>query len=124
MRAKLAHYAALETLRAPRCKNTGAEIYRLLRRLEPRAQRAANAYVSGYPFEGFPARGFTYRHLEEFKEKAIVPAIKAIFGHVPAGFFFNDDPRGHALKLDAEKVEIPAGMPRDMGGDGILAYDF
>jgi hypothetical protein len=54
-------------------------------------------------------------------EKHIERELIALFGHVPAGFHWNRDPRGYALKLDNEAVKLPEGIHTDWGGYGILA---
>jgi hypothetical protein len=45
--------------------------------------------------------------------------IADILGRVPAGFVYNTDPRGHALKIESEAV--PQGMITDWGGYGIIS---
>jgi len=47
--------------------------------------------------------------------------IKRIFGVIPDGFFYNQDPRGYALKIDDEKGDVD-GLVRDWGGYGLLAH--
>ena len=56
------------------------------------------------------------------REKIVERDIARIFGKVPAGFFYNGDPRGYALKIDPEKGSIE-GLERDWGGYGILSRE-
>ena len=60
---------------------------------------------------------------EAIKDQARNRIASAFGGRIPEGVFINSDPRGHALKLDNEKVEIPQGMEKDWGGYGILAAE-
>jgi len=122
-----AHNTALASL-ATNGKD-GLKIWRALRKLEGVAHRHAEAYCNGdtatTPFKGKAPLIHDYRADSSLAWDALICYVKdeivKIFGHVPEGFFINGDARGHALKLDAERVKIPEGMQTDWGGDGILA---
>jgi hypothetical protein len=131
---RAAHHAALETLRAPGCKTSGALIWKRLRRIEARAHDAATAQLNGeaygtQPFrpdwhedgtEGTAARPTPW----EAYETAIRAEVAAVFGGIlPQGFFLNQDCRGYALKLRPEKCTVPPGMSTDWGRNGILAAE-
>lgn len=105
------HHKALETLAVN--GRTGLQLWRKLRRIEKRAQSFAVAYCNGN-IDSDDWETFT----QEFEQ-----SVKETFGQIPQGFFVNGDPRGYALKLDNEKVQIPQGMDTDWGGYGILAAE-
>ena len=87
--------------------------YRTLRVLERRMRRAALDHCNDYRFNA--------DKLEEVKEQTREGVKRLFGGTLPDGFCINSDPRGHALKIDGEKAEIPQGLHRDFGGYGILA---
>ncbi len=91
--------------------------FRHLRTLENRAHYDAERYCNGEITE----------EQSDASDKAITAAVqKAFGGTLPAGFMINGDPRGYALKIDAEHKggTIPDGMIKDWGGYGILAPEF
>lgn len=90
--------------------------FRYLRTLENRAHYAAERYCND--------SRFTSEDMEKVHEDITASVAKMFGGNVPEGFFVNNDPRGYALKIDNEKVTIPAGLHTDLGGYGILAPDF
>lgn len=112
-----AHQRALETLHAMPDKANGLKMWRALRKLETLANAHATYYCNGRNGSGFE---YGAENWENFLT-LLMPQVEKIFGHVPKGFFVNGDARGHALKLDSEKVKIPDGMETDWGRDGILA---
>jgi hypothetical protein len=74
-----------------------------------------------------------YCNIQDFDmEKAhaeVEARVKRAFGRydsqVPEGFFFNQDPRGYALKIDNEvNKNMPEGFYTDWGGYFILAPEF
>ena len=58
------------------------------------------------------------------REAHIRRVLRQILGtkRVPRGFFWNGDPRGYALKIDNDRVQIPRGMATDWGGYGLIAH--
>lgn len=123
------HFAALASLH-PDPGADGAAIYRRLRRIERIAHDAATANCDGAAYNGQPFRPDWDADGEEtdftpwqvFKAE-ITAKVAAVFGgRLPAGFFFNQDARGCALKIRREHV--PAGLDTDWGGDGVLSPDF
>jgi hypothetical protein len=131
---RAAHHAALETLRAPGCRTSGAAIWKRLRRIEDRAHDAATAQCNGAHYGTQPFRpdwhedgsgGTAARPTSwEVFSESIRDEVAAIFGGtLPAGFAFNQDCRGYALKLRPEKCTVPVGMSTDWGGNGILAAE-
>ena len=106
---KANHIKALEAL------GFKASQFNRLRQLENIANYNAASYCNGW------IDGDTYEYC---KERTIKAVTKLHSGALPAGFFVNGDPRGYALKIDNEKVEIPQGMHTDWGGYGILAPVF
>lgn len=92
-------------------KEDGLKIWRKLRRVEVDAHRAAENHCNGLYSE------------EEWSAivEDITQRVARVFGgEVPAGFFFNTDPRGLALKLEEENT--PEGMTTDWGRYGLLAW--
>lgn len=92
-----------------------AKFWRVVRRAECKARRAAEMYLSR------PEYG------RERMERETVEAVQRVFecfaSPVKLGFklYVNTDPRGYALKLqDVGGL----GIFTDMGGDGILAPEF
>ena len=127
-RARAAHHAALETLRAPGCKLSGMAIWRKLRRLEQEVHDATTAQCNGATYGGQPFRPDHGPDGEESDTSpwqyylATVKAnVTASFGQLPAGFFVNGDARGYALKL--APGHVPDGMHADWGSNGILAAE-
>jgi hypothetical protein len=125
-----AHLAALASLHAVAAKAEGMKMFRQLRRLEAELHRAATAQCNGAAFEGQPFRpdwnpdgseGTEENPTEwEIYAGTVRERVGKIFGGVvPAGFVFNQDPRGYALKLKT----APGGMESDWGGFGILAAE-
>jgi len=131
---RAAHHAALETLRAPGCETPGALIWKRLRRIEARAHDAATAQCNGAAYGSQPFRPDWHPDGTEGTDANPTPwevfadeiraEVAAIFGGIlPAGFAYNQDCRGHALKLRPEKCTVPAGMSTDWGSNGILAAE-
>jgi len=129
---RAAHHAALETLRAPGCETPGALLWKRLRLIEARARDAATAQCNGEAYGTQPFRpdwhedgteGPAARPTEwEAYETATRAEVAAAFGGIlPAGFMFNQDARGYALKL--RPGTVPPGMSTDWGRNGILAAD-
>jgi hypothetical protein len=115
--------------------DTAPALYRKLRRIEALANRAATAQCNGEAYQGQPFRPDWHAdgsegteenptQWEVFSDSIRAKVAKVFGGKLPAGFRFNQDPRGYALKLDNEKVKLPQGMYTDWGGYGILAPDF
>ena len=77
-------------------------------RLERRAHRAAENYCNLANFDW-----------EKASDQITKKATALFNGKLPAGFFVNGDPRGHALKIRTE--DTPAGLHTDFGGYGVLA---
>ena len=129
---RVAHHAALETLRAPGCETPGALIWKRLRRIEARAHDAATAQCNGAVYGSQPFRPDWHADGTEGSEANPTPwgvfddsiraEVAAVFGGIiPQGFDFNHDARGYALKLRPEKCAVPDGMVTDLGRNGILA---
>lgn len=128
------HHTALETLRAPGCNTPGLVLWRRLCRVEKLAHDAATAQCNGahygtQPFrpdwhpDGTEGTAANPTPWEVFSE-SIRDEVAAIFGGtLPAGFSYNQDCRGYALKLRPEKCTVPAGMVTDWGRNGILAAE-
>lgn len=121
----LAHYATCErlALHLGAKKPDGKKISVALFKLERDAHNAATAQCNGEDYQGQP-----YRTEEEWNRFRwdIADRMKSILGALPRGFFINGDPRGHALKIDAEnpkgKALIEAvKLHTDWGNDGILS---
>ena len=103
------HHKALESLRAPTCKKTGLQLWRVLCRIENIVHHQAELYCNG---------AMTESEYDACKEEACNQVVK-LFGQRPGGFFVNSDPRGYALKIIPDAV--PEGMQTDWGGYGCLA---
>lgn len=90
-----------------------------LRRLEGAAHREAERYCNGegeYRDKGCEA-------WEAYSEKTL-SKVRALLGNNGPEVFINGDPRGYALKIDADTLKATGiNLHRDMGGDGILAPD-
>ena len=114
-RRRVAHHAALETLRAPGVTTPGLALWRKLRRIESAASLVVLNYANG---TGGVDTENIHAKLEPFRK-----SVRALFGHTPKGFFVNTDPRGYALKIDPEKGTVPQGMSTDWGRYGILAAE-
>lgn len=110
-RWRKAHHDALWRLAGRPARKTGLQLWRALRRIERQATQATTAYCNGE---------ISSETCDEACEAARL-AVERVMGRVPAGFFVNRDPRGCALKIDNEVVEIPDGLHRDLGGYGCLA---
>jgi len=137
--ARLRHLAALETLWSgpPEQNPGGLALWKRLRRIECRANRAAVAQCNGAPFEGQPFRPYWLPDGPEGtadfptpweRFSATIPrAVAAVLGGtLPSGFMFNTDPRGYSLKIRGPEAGrpgafIPPGLVTDWGGNGILA---
>jgi hypothetical protein len=111
------HHRALETLaRTVNCETNGLTLWRQLRRVENWLSSYSTQHCNG---EG----GIDSDKWEEIKDQGRAKIAKIFGGRTPDGVFINSDPRGHAIKLDNEKVDIPQGMDTDWGGYGILAAE-
>lgn len=109
------HHKALESLAYQvNCDTPGLALWRKLRRIE--------SWLSVYSVQHCNGEIETDKW-EVIKDQARNRIASAFGGQIPQGVFINSDPRGYALKLDNEKVEIPQGMERDWGGYGILAAE-
>lgn len=116
---RIAHHKALESL-VPGA--AGLALWRKLRRIENKAHAAATAQCNGAEYGGQPFR--EEGEWEDFCTRLTGEVAKACGGDPPAGFFFNTDPRGYALKIDKDKGgRIPAGLVTDWGGYGCLAAE-
>jgi hypothetical protein len=111
--ARLRHHAALKRLASRKCKLTGLQIGRRLRRLEAEATRITTDLCNGT----------VDQELADAMFDAIEIKVATVFGRAPKGFFLNRDPRGYACKLDPDHTVIPDGMHKDWGGYGILAAE-
>lgn len=106
------HHRALESLAAN--GKSGLSLWRALMRIERKAHAYAEALCSRDVSEAEQDR----------VEKEIRESVRKAFGCIPAGFYLNRDPRGHALKLDPDNgANIPVGLQKDWGGNGILAAE-
>lgn len=134
-RERIAHHRALETLRSPDCELSGLQLWRKLRRLEQLAHACTEAYCNGERIQirwpigpkdrELNLREFDFRDSDCWDQccECVRDCVRQIFGQIPDGFYVNGDARGSALKLDPDKVTIPQGMHRDLGGNGILAAE-
>ena len=112
---RVAHHKALETLAYQvGCEAPGLALWRQLRRIESWLSVYSVQHCNG-DIDG--------DKWEEIKQQGRNRLFKVFGGRIPEGVFINSDPRGHALKLDSDKVSVPQGMERDWGGDGILAAE-
>lgn len=109
------HHKALEALAAQVGYQTeGLKLWRQLRRVESWAYSKSLAFCNGQ---------IETEDWELVKVEARARLQKVFGGKLPQGIRINADARGHALKLDSDKVAIPQGMETDWGGDGILAAE-
>lgn len=109
------HHRALETLAYQvNCNTPGLALWRQLRRIENWFTVYSTRYCNG---------DIDTDAFEQAKEQAHKRLSKVFGGRIPEGVFLNSDPRGCALKLDNEQVQIPQGMETDWGGYGILAAE-
>lgn len=86
-------------------------------RLEAKAHRLAEDYCN------VPMDEAEYSKQEE----SILASLDKILGYKDKGIpvLFNGDPRGYALKIDADYVkEYDIDITKDWGGYGIIAPDF
>lgn len=114
-RRRINHHKALETLAYQvGCETPGLALWRQLRRIETWFTVYSERYCNG----DIDTDGF-----EQVKNQARNRLSRVFGGRIPDGVFLNSDPRGYALKLDNEKVQIPQGMDTDWGGYGILAAE-
>lgn len=131
-----AHNAALSTLNTAPLKKgedhetRGLKMWRKLRRIESAAHDAATAQCNGERYGSQPYREDPEElpdgacgEWDNFCDYVRAEVVKVFGGIVPAGFHFNQDPRGYALKLDSDKATIPQGMETDWGGYGLLAAE-
>ena len=90
------------------------ELATKLYRLETKAHRLAEDYSNGY---------LDTDNYEQKKE-SVLKTVDKLTGYKAKGIpvFFNGDPRGYALKIDDEYMRTNnIDLPRDWGGNGILA---
>jgi len=114
-RRRRAHHAALEVLAlSVGCTTPGLKLWRQLCRLERRVYAGCEAYTNAVP-------GWDLQRWQLVKEEGRAELAKIFGGKIPAGVYINGDPRGHSLKLDCDEAQVPEGLQRDMGGNGILA---
>lgn len=112
-RAFVQHLEALEGL-----KGKGAAVtmtpstFQRLRRLEAQAHRLAERMCNGD----------TDEDATDKEADRILSKVRGILQCDPPGLFVNFDPRGYALKIQAE--HRPEGIYRDWGGYGIIAPEF
>jgi hypothetical protein len=130
--AKTRHFEALATLakntspehfKNPDLLEIGRSLYRRLLSLERKAGLNALNYCNGeeWQYGRLIRKAMTSEEYDAAQDE-IEEQVKRLFdGNLPAGFFINGDPRGYALKIDNNKVTIPAGLHTDWGGYGILA---
>jgi hypothetical protein len=111
--ARLRHHAALKRLASRKCKLTGLQIWRRLRRLEAEATRITTDLCNGT----------VDQELADSMLDAIEIKVATAFGRTPKGFFIQRDPRGTALQLDCDEAPVPDGMQTNWGGNGILAAE-
>jgi len=118
-RRRRAHHAALSSLHSSPLpsqeehEQRGLQMWRKLKKLETEARQQTVAQNNGEEL----APGY----FQAFEDRITAEVSKVFGGTLPDGFFLNTDGRGHTLKLNCDKTVIPDSMPRDMGGDGILA---
>lgn len=118
---KARHLTALLRLHANPSTTSGPALFRRLRRIESDANAASTAQCNGESYRGQPYRDCD-EQWEAF-EASIERRVKCAFGGaIPAGFFFNQDPRGYSLKI--ESATLPDGLTTDWGSYGVLAPTF
>lgn len=114
-RRRVNHHRALESLAYQvNCETPGLALWRQLRRIESWLSIYSVKYCNGDIDTG---------KWEAIKDQAQNRLSRVFGGRIPDGIFINGDPRGYALKLDNEKVQLPEGMEKDWGGYGILAAE-
>ncbi len=94
-----------------------AQPYAALRKLERKAKRLAEDQCNKPLPIGFIDK----------QEASILAQLDEILGYKAAGIsvFWNDDPRGYALKIAETDVRTKnLTIFRDLGGDGILCPEF
>jgi hypothetical protein len=126
------HHAALASLSTKKDAN-GLSIWRKLRKLEKEAHDAATAQCNGRAYGSQPFRPDHLPDGSEGTEERETPwetyaetvraRVAAIFGKLPDGFSYNQDPRGYALKIRPERAKVPEGMQTDWAGNGCLASE-
>lgn len=110
-RRRALHHRALYKLHADRKpKISPAGLWRKLSHIELAVSGAAEAWANGEIDE----------HAWEALKAECIEDVRAALGRLPDGFFVNSDPRGYALKI-RPGGEIPEGLEKDWGGNGILA---
>jgi len=114
-RRRANHHKALEVLAYQvGCDTQGLALWRQLRRLESWLSVYSAQYCNG---------DIDTEKWKEIKQTGFNRLSRIFGGRIPEGVFINSDPRGHALKLDNERITIPQGMETDWGGYGILAAE-
>lgn len=108
------HYEAAFLMRRAH-ETRGLAMWRKLKRLESEARQQTVSQNNG--------TGLAPGYFQAFCDRITADVAKVFGGTLPDGFSINTDGRGHALKLNCDKTVIPDSLPRDMGGDGILAAD-
>lgn len=111
-------------------------MWRRLRRIELRANRAATAQCNDEAYQGQPFRpdylpdgsegDGNLTPWETFCAYVFRDAARAFGGTLPHGFQYNQDPRGYSLKIRGPEAGrpgafIPPGLVTDWGSNGILA---
>lgn len=133
LRRRALHHAALAQL-STLPNADGLKMWRKLRKIESEAHDAATAQCNDAAYGSQPFRKDCLPDGSEGTEEQPTPwniysdsvraRVAAVFGKLPAGFRFNQDPRGYALKIDKDTGGvIPDGMVTDWGGYGLLAAD-
>lgn len=83
-----------------------------LKALERKAHKWAEDYCN-YPIS---------ERTQARRENIVLRDLNRIFsGNIPKGTFYNQDPRGYALKIDPERGDV-SGLVTDWGGYGLLAH--
>lgn len=139
--ALLAHYDTCARLAiacgvAPE-KANGKRIAVALLKLEREAHDSATAQCNGEAYNGQPFRPSWNEEGEESDstpwedyKRSVSERVALALGHShkhpPAGFFFNSDARGYALKIDCDSPDGAAliwscKLHTDWGGYGILS---
>ena len=96
-RARLAHHAALETLRAPDCPHNGLTLWRKLRHIEALAHKAAEAACNGYLTTEEAGR----------LGRAEMHHVCQLFRRQIPGLYFNTDPRGGRAQTGLRESRYP-----------------
>lgn len=107
--AKDRHVVALQTIGF-----TGSleDLVKIERKVRNAATRLCNDYT------------YSQERFDSVKDRAREQVASLFGGSLPNGFYLNCDPRGSALRLDCEVTEIPQGLFKNFGGDGVLAPEF